>query len=217
MKQIKIDFNDRSQLEKAAKAASNVLKRGGVVVYPTDTLYGLGANGYNEDAVLKVYKIKSRNRNKPLPVLIRDMNMARKIACIDSIAESVLNRLWPGPITVVLRKKDAISYMLTGNEETVAARIPLSEFVSKLMKYIDFPITATSANISGEKDLITPDKIIETFKNSQNAPDLFIDAGEIINPNPSTIIDLTGRSPKIIRIGVVKKEKMSEFFSKFTQ
>ncbi|MCK4891971.1 MAG: Sua5/YciO/YrdC/YwlC family protein, partial [Candidatus Pacebacteria bacterium] len=111
--------------------------------------------------------------------------------------------------------KDNVPYLLTGNGETIAIRISDNSFISALMEKIDFPITATSANISGEKNLLKSDEIVEKFKNSKPSPDLFIDAGDIKDPTASTIIDLTTPVPKILRTGIVGKEKMQEFFGKF--
>lgn len=215
MKQIKLDLDDKNQTEKILKTAGKILKSGGVVIYPTDTLYGVGVNAFDDDAVTKIYKIKKQDRNKPISVVVKDIKMARKIACIDSKVEKILSNIWPGPITVVLRKKEIISDMLTGNSETVAVRIPDNKFISTLMEKIDFPITATSANISGENNLLKADEIIEKFKKAKFAPDLFIDAGDIKNSTASTIIDLTTRTPKILRVGIVGREKIKEFFEKF--
>lgn len=215
MKQIKLDLNNQSQINKTAKVAAGVLKSGGVVVYPTDTLYGLGANAFNEDAIAKVQKMKKQNRDKPISVVVRDIKMARRIACIDLKVEKILNRIWPGPITAVLRKKDIIPYILTGAGETVAVKISDNKFISALLSKIDFPVTATSANISGENNLLKPEEIIEKLGGGKTSPDLFINAGEIKNPAASTIIDLTMSIPKIIRTGIVGKDKMREFFEKF--
>ena len=215
MEQIKLDLDNKSQIEKVSKTASEILKSGGVVIYPTDTLYGIGTNAFDENAIAKIYKIKKQDRNKPISVIVRDIKMARRIACIDSKVEKILERIWPGPITVVLRKKDVIPYILTGGGETIAIRIPDNKFISALMKKIDFPITATSANISGEKNLLKSDEIVEKFKNRKPSPDLFINAGDIKNPTASTIVDLTTTTPKILRMGIVGKDKMQEFFGKF--
>lgn len=194
---------------------ASLLKSGKVLIYPTDTLYGLGANALDIKAITKIFGIKKQSRNKPISVIVKDIAMAKKIACIDSRIEKILKNVWPGPITIILRKKDIIPYELTANSETVAVRIPSCKFVKDIMTLIDFPITATSANISGEKDLLSPRKILKTFSNSRYSPDLFIDSGMIKNPEPSTIIDLTTNIPKIVRIGVVGKDKMLEIFKKF--
>ncbi len=216
MKQIKLCLNNKVKIKKTLTAAVAVLKRGGVIVYPTDTLYGLGANAFNENAIIKVCEIKKRRRDKPISVIVRDIKMARKIACIDSRVEKMLNKIWPGPITVVLRKKDVIPYALTGGGETVALRIPKSKFILALMEKIDFPITATSANISEERNLLEPEEIVEELGKGRMTPELFINSGKVKKPEPSTIIDLTTPEPRVIRIGVVGKEKMKELFEKFS-
>lgn len=215
MKQIKLDLSNRKQMEKVANISAEILEAGGTIVYPTDTLYGLGANSFNKDAVLKVFKIKKQNRNKPISVIVKDMEMAKKIACIDSKVEKFLNRIWPGPITVILKKKDIIPYILTGNGETIGIRIPKSDFISKLAESLDFPITATSANISGENNLLDSNEIIEKFSNCEFSPDLFIDYGEIKNFTASTIVDLSSGTPKILREGIVGKRKIQEVFREF--
>lgn len=215
MKQIKLNLNNQDQINKIAEIVAEVLKNKGVVVYPTDTLYGLGANAFDEDAIVKVQKIKKQNRDKPISVVVKDVKMARKIACIDSKVEKILNRIWPGPITVVLRKKDIIPYILTGAGETVAVRISDNRFVSALLSKIDFPVTATSANISGENNLLKQEEIIEKLGGKKVSPDLFVNTGEIKNPAASTIVDLTTPTPKIIRMGIAGEDKLREFFGKF--
>ena len=212
MKQTKLNPDN---IEKTSNDTAKILKSGGAVIYPTDTLYGLGVNALNENAVIKIQKIKRQDRNKPISVVVRDMKMAKKIACIDSKVEKILEKVWPGSITVVLRKKDIVPHTLTGGEETIAIRISDNRFISTLMKKIDFPITTTSANISGEKNLLESTEIIKKFKNSTPYLDLFVDAGDIKDPTASTIIDLTTTVPKIIRMGIVGKDKMQKFFEKF--
>ncbi len=215
MKQIKLNLNNQTQINKTAEIAAGVLKNGGVVVYPTDTLYGLGADAFNENAIVKVQKIKKQDRSKPISVVVKDIKVARRIACIDSKVEKILSRIWPGSITVILRKKDIIPYILTGAGETVAVRISDNKFVSALLSKIDFPVTATSANISGKKNLLKPEEIVEKLGKEKICPDLFINTGDIQNPVASTIIDLTMPIPKIIRMGIAGKDKIREFFGKF--
>lgn len=212
MKQIKLDPDN---IEKTSNDTAKILKSGGAVIYPTDTLYGLGVNALNENAVIRVQKIKRQDKNKPISVVVKDVKMAKKIACIDSKIEKILEKVWPGSITIVLRKKDIVPYTLTGGKETIAIRISDNKFISTLMEKIDFPITTTSANISGEKNLLESAEIIKKFKKSIPYLDLFVDAGDIKNPTASTIIDLTTTVPKIIRMGIVGKDKMQKFFEEF--
>ncbi|MCK5332417.1 threonylcarbamoyl-AMP synthase [Candidatus Parcubacteria bacterium] len=212
MKKINLDIND---IEKVTSTASEVLKSGGVIIFPTDTIYGMGANAFDEETIEKVKKIKDRENEKPLSIFVKDIRSARRIACIDLNIEKILDNIWPGPITVVLRKKDIVPYSLTGNGETVAIRIPQNDFVLKLLKKVDFPIIATSANISGEKNLFSADEIMQEFSKSKPNPDLFVSSGDIQDIQASTIVDLTTTIPKIIRMGIVGKENMQNFFNKF--
>jgi L-threonylcarbamoyladenylate synthase len=201
------------QDEQALEESRKVLEGGGVIVFPTDTIYGLGAKAVDEAAIRQVYRIKGREEGKPVSILVRDMKMARRVACIDSRAEQILEKVWPGSVTVVLRKKDLIPYALTAGGESVAVRISDHPFVEALFGRIDFPITATSANISGKPDLYSAEEIRSAFQDAKNAPDLFINAGDLKRPLPSTIIDLTDvNNPRLLRMGAVGKDKLGEFF-----
>ncbi|MDD3006280.1 MAG: L-threonylcarbamoyladenylate synthase [Candidatus Pacebacteria bacterium] len=216
MEEIKLDSRSPQTIEFSLEKSRQALVGGGVIAFPTDTIYGLGANAFDEEAILKVYRIKERNINKPLSILVRDISMAKKVACIDSRAEKILEKLWPDSVTVILRKKDILPYALTGGEENVAMRISGNLFVKSLFSQIDFPITATSANIAGEPDLLTADAIKEKFSCRENSPDLFINSGDLDNHLPSTIIDLTDvNNPRLVRMGMVSKDKLSAFFKKF--
>ena len=115
-------INLSKNFNKAIKSAADVLQNNKIIIYPTDTLYGLGGNALSEEAVEKVFGIKKRDRKKPLPIIAEDLKMARRVACIDSKAEEILKKIWSadsinkiGPVTAVLRKKDIIPYILTGN------------------------------------------------------------------------------------------------------
>ncbi|MDD3190353.1 MAG: L-threonylcarbamoyladenylate synthase [Candidatus Pacebacteria bacterium] len=216
MKEIRLDENNPETIEAVAEKSREVLETGGVIVFPTDTIYGLGVNAFDENAISRIYKIKKRNQNKPISILVRDMEMAKRVACIDSRAEVILNRFWPGPVTVILRKKDKISYVLTADTENIAVRIPDSKFIKKLFEKIDFPITATSANISGEENSLSVSEIKEKFAEAGILPDLIIDAGALEDPTPSVIINLTDVShPKLVRMGSVGKDKFEDFLRKF--
>lgn len=201
---------------KILEEAADVLRSGGVILYPTETIYGLGANALDDEAVLKIFKIKKRDINKPLSVLVRDMQMAKKIACIDSRAELILNKIWPGPVTIVLRKKDVLPYSVTADGETVAVRISSNPFVQSLMSRLDFPITSTSANLSGEKNMLSSEEINYTFSKLEFPPDTFINAGNLSSDKPSAIIDLTDiKNPRIVRMGFMTGEDFNNFLKNF--
>lgn len=216
MEEIQLDLNSPETIEMALEKSRQTLASGGVIVFPTDTIYGLGANAFDEEAISRIYKIKKRSINKPISVLVRDINMAKKVACIDSRAEEILGKIWPDSITVILRKKDSVPYSLTAGTENVAVRISGNPFIKSLFERIDFPITATSANISGEENLLLADKIRDKFSQEDNSPDLFINIGDLDNSLPSTIVDLTDvNNPRLVRMGLVSREKLSAFFKNF--
>ena len=213
-------INLPTNFNKAIKTAVDALLNNKIIIYPTDTLYALGGNALSEEAVEKVFEIKKRSRKKPLPIIVEDLKMARRAACIDSKAEKILKKIWSadlknkiGPITVVLRKKDIIPYSLTAGKETVALRVVDSLFLNTLFQKIDFPLIATSANLSGRPAMNKIDEIIKTFKTSDC---LIINNGNLKNTNPSIIIDLSNINyPKILRSGAMSKEKLFNAFKVF--
>ena len=215
MELLNLDIKNSENIEKVADAVAEVLQSGGVIIYPTDTIYGIGANAFNEEAIEKVMNIKNRDSEKPLSVFVKDIKSARRIACIDSKVEKMLENIWPGPITAILRKKDIVPYLLTGNGETIAVRIPQNKFILHLLEKVEFPIIATSANISGENNLFDAEEIMKTFGNKKNQIDLFVNIGNIKKTQASTIVDLTTTIPRIVRMGIVGKEEMDNFFKKF--
>lgn len=200
---------DEKEIKKAAKS----LQDGQAIIYPTDTLYGLGVNAFDEWAIKRIYKIKKRCLRKPLSVLVRDVEMARKIAFIDDKKAKILRAIWPGAITVILYKKDIVPDSVTAKEDTIAIRIPDCAVTMELMKHLDFPITTTSANISGDEDLLNVDDILKQFSQRSTLPDLVLDAGELPPSKASTIIDLTKDQMRIVRIGPVSPQKLLELIS----
>lgn len=184
--------------ENALKTTAELLRNDGVVVCPTDTVYGFLADALSEKAVDKIFEIKKREKSKPLPVFVRDVEMVKSIASVNAEQEKVLNEKWPGKFTFVLkRRKDAKLYGVA--EDTIALRIPKYKFLNDLLEKINKPLVQTSANISGEPPLERVEEIIEQFKNQKSKPDLIIDEGDLPKSKPSTIIDLTEDDIKILR------------------
>jgi len=193
MKIIKLtNYNE----EKVIKAAANTLESGGTIIYPTDTIYGLGANALDEKAVKKVFEIKKRPLDKPISVCVSKIEDIEEIAYLDENVEKEVIKLFPGPFTVILKKKEIISPILTAGGQKIGIRIPDNEISRKIS--MKFPITTTSANISGEEVPNSPDKIIEQLKGKV---DLIIDAGVYKDRIHSTVIDMTVFPPKILRSG----------------
>ncbi len=166
--------------------AVTALKRGLVLVCPTDTVYGLICDASNKKAVERIYKIKKRPREKLIPVFVSNIKMAKKLADINSGQEKFLNKVWPGPVTAVFHyKKPGI-------------RIPNYKFVLDLIKHIG-PLAETSANISGGPPTTKIKEVLKYFKGREHRPDLILDAGDLKPAKPSQVIDLTGSEPVILR------------------
>ena len=179
------------------KAAVTILKRGGTVVYPTDTVYGIGANIFNEEATQKVYSIKKRSPLKPISACVSKIQDIHKIAYMDKNIEKLVEKIFPGPFTVILKKKDNVSSILTSGGEKIGIRIPDSKVCMELSK--EFPITTTSANISGKK---IPESVEGILRQLDDNINLILDAGICKHGIHSTVIDLTA-SPKIVRKGAI--------------
>jgi tRNA threonylcarbamoyl adenosine modification protein (Sua5/YciO/YrdC/YwlC family) len=178
--------------------AVNFIKQGKVLVCPTDTVYGLIADATNKKAVEKLFKIKERNLNKPVPIFVKDINAAKKLAFIDENQEKFLKKVWPGKVTVVLKRKNGLK-LYGVDKETIGLRIPRHKFILSLLKIINKPLTGTSANISGEPASTKIEEVIKQFKGKKYQPDLIIDLGNLPKSRPSKVIDLTTQPPKVLR------------------
>jgi len=214
MEILKFDFNDPSK--EVIKKTAEVVKRGGVVVFPTDTVYGLAADATNENAIRKLFQIKKRDAGKRISIIIKDINAARAYAAISKKVENTLKNLLPGPYTIVLRKKEKLPEILTAGADTIGLRIPKCVFTDLLAGELGIPYTATSANISGYPATGKIKEVQEYFLEREFRPDLIIDSGDLPESEESTIIDLTSENPKILRIGAVKKEKLFEILKNLT-
>lgn len=180
------------------------IKKGEVLILPTDTVYGLIADATNEKAVEKLFKIKKRKLKKPIPIFVKDIKMARDVALIDKEQGKFLKGIWPGKVTVVLKRRKELK-MYGVDKRTIALRIPRYKLMDVLLKKINRPLTGTSANISGKPASTKIKEVISQFKNQPpttgggGQPDLIIDAGNLPKSRPSRVIDLTEKKPKILR------------------
>ncbi|OWT33828.1 threonylcarbamoyl-AMP synthase [Methanobrevibacter sp. 87.7] len=193
MKRFKLD-SENPDIELIYKAI-DILKNDGVILYPTDTIYGLGANIFSDSAVRRIYKIKERSSKKPLSILVSNFDGLKLVAETKG-KEEIIKKYLPGPYTFILRRKRIVPSVVTSYTSKVGVRIPNNK-ISRLLS-MNFPITTTSANISNKEVMSNPDDIMKQLKKEV---DLIIDVGELKCKNPSTIIDLTKDEPKIIRDG----------------
>lgn len=180
-------------------AASRIVKDGGVLVYPTETVYGLGCDPFNVEAVKRVFKIKGE-RKKPLPVLSCSITAVKKIAELSERAEKIAERFWPGPLTLVLPKKAALPNVVTCNLNSVGVRIPKHEVALQLIRSSNGLLIGTSANKTGGKP---PKTAQEATKQVGENVDVILDGGASRLGKPSTVLDLTCEEPKILREGPI--------------
>lgn len=186
-------------LEEIVKIAAQIIKQGKVIIFPTDTVYGLVCDATNKKAVEKIFRIKERPKKKPLPVFVKDMEIAKELAVIDKNQERFLRKVWPGDVTAVLLRKQKTEKLYGVDEETIALRIPDYPLLNDLMDKLNIPLAETSVNISGKPEMTGIAEIIDYFKSRKLQPDLIVDAGDLGSSKPSTVIDLTGKKPKILR------------------
>lgn len=206
MRVIQVDLT--KDFSEAIREAVKILQYGGTVVYPTDTLYGLGANALNEIAVRKIFAIKQRPDTKPLPILARNMMWAKELAQISQRNEAALKKLWPGAVTVILPSQPIVPDAVTRGNKSIAVRIADHPLVDQLLGAFGYPLTATSANISGDEPRLKAEEIAEIFSKCTYKPDLILDVGTLPPSSPSTVLDLTGREPKILRVGAAKPNEL---------
>ena len=207
---MKIVYLTKDNQGEIIRDAIEILKRDGSIAYPTDTVYGLGVNPFDDFAVRRLFRIKKRSASKPVPIMVSSIAMAKKLAHVDSQKEEFLRSIWPGAVSVILYKRKIISSFISANTQTVALRIPDSEFCMSLIMAFNSPITATSANISGEDSVSDPYEIKKRFVGEAYKPDLIIDGGVLKPKRPSTVIDLTCKIPKVTRIGPVNPKELKK-------
>jgi L-threonylcarbamoyladenylate synthase len=189
MEIIEVDLENLDK--KIIKKAAHIIKNGGVVIVPTDTVYGLIADARNESAVRKIFEIKNRVFTKPIGVFVGDIRMAKKYVKIKKEQENLLKSA--NTFVLPIRKK------LPFQNNALGVRIPKSGLILEITRALDFPLVQTSANISGESLTNDIEKIIKTFRDRKVQPDLILNAGILLKRKASKVIDLTGKKPKILR------------------
>jgi len=210
---IKVDPENMRASQYGLQKAAEFILRGGIVAAPSDTVYGLFADATNPDAVKRIFRIKKRPETKPVLVVVRDLEMVKKLAYVDKRMEKILSMMWPGAVTVVLQKKAELPPLLTANKNTIGLRLPDYKILNYLLELTGKPLTATSANIFGEEETTDVDVVIELFRKAILRPDIILDAGKLKFSEPSTVLDLSTPEPKIIRIGPVNPKKLMEILS----
>lgn len=183
------------------KPAIEVLRNGGVIAYPTETIYGLGANIYLENAVEKLYRIKGRKSHNPISALIASLEELEYLCDKTSdLGKAVIQKFWPGPLTLVFAAGSGCPQFLKSDEGKIGIRYPDHEISRTLVAGLGAPITSTSANISGDQPAVRATDIVPALAKQL---DLIIDAGESPIQMPSTVVDVSGESPVLLREGAI--------------
>ncbi|UCH70661.1 MAG: threonylcarbamoyl-AMP synthase [Candidatus Bathyarchaeota archaeon] len=184
--------------------ASRIIARGGLVVYPTDTVYGLGCDPLNIEAVTRVLNVKGE-REKPLPILASDINSVKKIGFVSERAGRIAARFWPGPLTIVVPKKPVLPNLVTCKLNSVGVRIPQHEVAVRLISLSNGLLVGTSANKTGEKP---PRTAREAAEQLGKEVDMILDGGPAPLGVPSTVVDLSQEKLKILREGSISLEEL---------
>jgi L-threonylcarbamoyladenylate synthase len=186
-----------------------ILLNDGVMAYPTETFYGLGALCLSKQATNRIYGLKERDAGKPLSLIAADLDMVAAVAAEPpGIFFSLAEEFWPGPLTLVLKAAPTYPAELAGPGPSIAVRIPPIAWIRRLVFQIGIPITATSANISGEKEISEGAEVAALFKGKV---DLIVDGGTTPGLRPSTIVDLTGDRPRILREGAIPLSALAKY------
>ncbi len=194
--------------EESIQQAGEVLKQGGIVAFPTDTVYGLGAVCTNDEAVQKIFAAKGRDEGKPLSILVASVEQAEQIALeIPEKARRLMKKYWPGALTLVLKKRPEISDKVSAGRETIGLRMPDSRVAVKLLEAAGIPLAAPSANASGKRSSVSAEDVIADLA---GRVDMILDGGRCPVGISSTVVDLTGESPVILREGSITKTMIDE-------
>jgi L-threonylcarbamoyladenylate synthase len=195
--------------EKEFELILSVLRAGGVIGFPTDTAYGLGADAFNTQAVSQIFKLKGRPETKPILLLVDSLEMTKRITRPLPILDSVAQAFWPGPLTLVLPADSSVPEGVTAGTGTVGVRWPVAPFATELTKRLGNPVTATSANISGKESCISAAEVRAQLDDRLT---ILVDGGTLPARSGSTLLDLTIFPPVLLREGPVSFAALDTFF-----
>lgn len=189
--------------------AAEIIRRGGVIVYPTETVYGIGADALNARAVNRVQEVKGRKEAKPILVLVRSREMMLDLVDgVNAAAEVLMQHFWPGPLTLVFKARPGLPAGLTQDTGAIGVRVPSSALCLRLLDLCGRPITSTSANLTGMPVHATVQEIRRVLGNKV---DFYIDGGVLSGNIPSTVVDVSTDRPAILREGAVSRTELQKF------
>lgn len=190
--------------EQEFQQISRVFREGKLIVYPTETLYALGADPFNEEALDRIFEVKRRPRDMPISIAVSDITMMNTVAYVNALARKIYKRFLPGPITLLLKKKECVPSMISGSSHKIGLRVPKHAVALKIIEDVG-PITCTSANLHGHPDAKNHNIAREQLG---HAVALYLDCGECEYKSASTVVDISDSSVKIIRRGVVPPKEL---------
>jgi len=202
------DHPKKEIIEEAAK----LIEEGKLIAFPTETVYGLGADALNEEAVRRIFEIKGRPLNKPLSILIgKKEDLKQYVQKIPEVAEALVEKFWPGPVTLIFRASSLIPDMMKGKNNTIGIRMPNCRVALEIVKTSRVPLACPSANLSGRP---SPTKAEEVIKDLGEKIDLILDGEETRIGVESTVLNLTTYPPTMVREGALKREEIEEVVGK---
>ena len=187
----------------------SLLHSGGVIAFPTDTAYGLGADPFNDAAVNRIFQVKGRPDTKAILLIVSSREMAESVAEPPEVFYDLAKQFWPGPLTVILPAKKSLPINLTAGTAAIGVRWPIADFATRLVNDFGTPVTATSANRSGLPAAITADEVRNQLDESVDA---LVDGGELPSRGGSTVLGLTTDVPVVLREGPVRFDALERFF-----
>ncbi|MCJ7498347.1 MAG: L-threonylcarbamoyladenylate synthase [candidate division Zixibacteria bacterium] len=196
-----LKLDKEKQLKKILRQATEVIKKGGVVAFPTETVYALGADAMNKNAVKKIFRLKKREADKQIALfLLKPEELNKFVKDVTSPAKRLMNNFWPGPLTLIFKSKAGKFSHLIGKEEKIGIRVSSSKIVQSLLRQTRTPLTATSANLSGLKGSFSADEVLKDF---DGKIELILDGGSSEKIVPSSVVDVSGDIPSLIREGCI--------------
>ena len=202
-------FHSDSLSQRDFERILSLLRTGGVIGFPTDTAYGLGADPFNDAAVRRIFEVKGRVEDKPILLLVDSVAMVEQIAEPPEVFYAAAEHFWPGPLTMILQAKPGTPSLVTAGTGTIGVRWPKAEFACRLVRALNSPITATSANRSGSASAVTPEEVRSELGDSIDA---LVDGGTLPARTGSTLLDLTGKTPVVLREGPIRTGTLHDFF-----
>jgi len=205
---ILIKVNSRVPELDLLQQAADILLADGIIGYPTETVYGLGANAFSSAAITKIFQLKQRDHSKPILIIAADFHQVETcVAEVPELARQLAQSFWPGPLTIIFKAAPHLTRRLLGDGDSIGIRIPANTICLELLRICGVPLTSTSANLAGAEN---PISAADVRKNFGQQLDMIIDGGAASDHRPSTVIDLSGDKPVLVREGKIVRQTIEQ-------